>query len=238
MKPYLERLAARDLSLDNDTELHRLLHLAGDDSVMRDVQDKFFDRVYWKPSVESATSAGVTLGLGVSVVYDSRIHGSWGRMRDRTNQLHGRVPEIDERDWISHYVDVRRDWLASHKNKLLQRTVYRMDSFRALIGDGNWDLALPISVRGVLLNEEVLTGPAVRASAEEPPDRVLVLESPPMRGDDVKALQRALNAAGESLKVDGVYGPASEAAVRRFQRANRLRVDGAAGPATRARLGL
>ncbi len=238
LKPYLERLAERDLKLDDDAELHRLLRLAGGDPVMHKIQDKFFDRVYWKPSVQSAASVGVVSGLGVSVVYDSRVHGSWGRMRDRTNQKHGMPPTIGEREWISHYVDVRRDWLASHSNELLQRTVYRMDAFRTLIADTNWDLALPITIRGVLLNEEVLAGPALRVSAEEKPDRVLVLREPRMKGDDVKALQRALNEVGASLKVDGVYGPATEKAVRQFQRNKRLRVDGAAGPATRAKLGL
>jgi chitosanase len=113
-----------------------------------------------------------------------------------------------------------------------------MDTFRDLISQEKWDLALPIAVRGVLLNEEVLAGPPVRASAEDKTDRVLLLQSPPMRGDDVKLLQRALNNAGESLTVDGVYGPMTESTVRKFQRANRLLIDGAAGPATRAMLGI
>ena len=54
-----------------------------------------------------------------------------------------------------------------------------------------------------------------------------------MRGDDVRVLQRALG----GLKVDGVFGPATEAAVKRFQRGKKLTSDGIVGPATARALG-
>jgi len=234
--PFLGRLAARDVRLDQDEDLHRLLRLAANDPVMHGVQDRFFDRVYWEPSIDSAEATGVMSGLGSSVVYDSKVHGSWGRMRDRTIERHGRVSDVGERDWIGHYVTVRREWLANHANTLLHRTVYRMEAFRILMDTEKWNLALPLPVRGVLVNEEVLAGAAVRVSAEDRAERVLVLQMPWMTGDDVEVLQQALNRSGFSLPVDGIYGPATEAAVRRFQQRGGLRVDGAAGPATRARL--
>jgi len=56
------------------------------------------------------------------------------------------------------------------------------------------------------------------------------------RGTDVEALQKALNATGAALTVDGSYGPDTETAVRAFQTANGLEVDGIAGPATQAAL--
>jgi peptidoglycan hydrolase-like protein with peptidoglycan-binding domain len=52
-------------------------------------------------------------------------------------------------------------------------------------------------------------------------------------GSSVTALQRALG-----IPADGIYGPQTRRAVRRFQRANGLTVDGIAGPQTLAALGL
>ena len=60
-----------------------------------------------------------------------------------------------------------------------------------------------------------------------------------MRGDDVRALQEALIARGVSCGpcgADGDFGPATEEAVRCFQRAHGLAADGEAGPLTRAAL--
>ena len=67
--------------------------------------------------------------------------------------------------------------------------------------------------------------------------RPLFLTTPMMRGEDVSAVQTALNARntvpGAALKIDGVFGQATDAAVRSFQRAAGLgRVDGIVGPET------
>lgn len=51
-------------------------------------------------------------------------------------------------------------------------------------------------------------------------------------GDAVKELQRNLSSAGYYVEADGNYGPATESAVRRFQRQNHLTEDGVAGDAT------
>lgn len=60
---------------------------------------------------------------------------------------------------------------------------------------------------------------------------------PYTRGDDVRAVQLALESRGyETGGVDGVYGPKTEKAVRAFQQAARLAVDGIVGPKTWAAL--
>ena len=85
-----------------------------------------------------------------------------------------------------------------------------------------------------------LTQPAP-AAKPAPGPRVLSLTAPYLRGDDVAVLQRVLNSwypNDPQLTADGVFGPATEAAVRRFQARAGLKVDGAAGPATLAALRL
>lgn len=51
-------------------------------------------------------------------------------------------------------------------------------------------------------------------------------------------IQRALNARGARLAVDGTTGPATRTAIARFQRAHQLAADGRVGPATGKALGL
>lgn len=52
------------------------------------------------------------------------------------------------------------------------------------------------------------------------------------RGEDVKKLQSSLNTAGAKLAVDGIFGPATEAAVKEFQAKMGQVVDGIVGRLT------
>lgn len=58
------------------------------------------------------------------------------------------------------------------------------------------------------------------------------------RGEAVRALQEQLNRFGADLRADGIFGPATHAAVKAFQRKQDLVVDGLAGEKTRAALDL
>lgn len=64
-------------------------------------------------------------------------------------------------------------------------------------------------------------------------DRLLYLRTPYLRGDDVADLQRRLGALGfDAGRVDGIFGPDSDRALRSFQRNAGLTVDGICGPTT------
>ena len=56
------------------------------------------------------------------------------------------------------------------------------------------------------------------------------------KGEAVKKLQQILNSKGYKLSVDGNFGPATEAAVKAYQKANHLEVDGEVGEKTWASL--
>lgn len=68
-------------------------------------------------------------------------------------------------------------------------------------------------------------------------DRLLCLRSPMMRGDDVSELQLRLGKLGfDAGRVDGIFGPATQAAVGDFQRNAGLVSDEVCGPETTAAL--
>jgi chitosanase len=238
LKPYLKTFDNKDLSLDNNEKVKSLLRQAGDDAVMQQVQDEFYDRVYWGPSIRSAEYIGVSKPLSITVVYDSWVHGSYHLIRDMTNQDYGEAKNIGEEEWLKAYVSVRRNWLANNSNELLHKTVYRMDSFRDLFENNKWELQLPLTVRNVVIIEELFNPdyalPAV-LSAADADERVLFLKRPMMKGEDVKKLQRALGFS--EREIDGVFGKDTDAAVREFQMNHGLKVDGKVGPATWADLG-
>ncbi|MFM7466164.1 MAG: peptidoglycan-binding protein [Cyanobium sp.] len=80
--------------------------------------------------------------------------------------------------------------------------------------------------------------PSIADTATTAPSRILKLMSPPMRGDDVAAVQRLLaeegllNQISEAGQIDGVYGDATAQAVRAFQLHEGLAMDGQVGPNT------
>lgn len=69
-------------------------------------------------------------------------------------------------------------------------------------------------------------------------DRALYLRHPFLRGDDVRALQRRLNALGfDAGREDGILGRETDGAIREFQRNVGQATDGIVGPDTVAALG-
>jgi chitosanase len=225
LRGYLDRLRQRDIGLDLDTALHELLEEAGEDPVMREVQDRFFDEAYWARSQAAAVRSGIASPLGASVVFDGFIQGSWGAMRDRTTQRFGTVAVLGETAWLNHYLDVRREWLVTHPREDLRATVYRMDAYRALADETNWSLSLPFSIRGAVIDERLLDTGTRRIARG-------------CKGDDVRALQRAMARAGVVVRVDGDFGSRTEAALRRYQEERGLPVTGIGDDATRAALGM
>lgn len=237
MKPYLEALEDRDSRLNYDTAFRGLLKDAGDDPVMHEVQDAFFDRVYWDPAMRSAVAIGAQSPLGAAIVYDSTVHGSWAHVRDLTRKAHGELKDVGEKAWMRSYVDTRRTWLATHSNALLHKTVYRMDAFKTILDKDNWPLTLALIVRGLTINENALAGSEpVKVTAEGTPRRLLKLKTPPLEGADVSWLQERLARAGIDIEETGIFEAKTDAAVKSFQQNHDLKPDGVVGPVTRTAL--
>ena len=218
LKPFLPALGDRDIALDADQKLHNLLRATADDPVMRDIQDAFFDRTYWQPAAEAAAALQIRTPLGVATVYDSVVHGSWGRLRDATNDAHGTIAKVGEKAWIEAYIATRRNWLAQHARPDLRATVYRMDALQALADHDHWSLGLPMLVRDQEISEASLAArPPGCYDGPAPGSRPLAVASPFARGLDVRLVQLGLSDAGLAVKADGVFGAGSSQVVKQYQ---------------------
>ena len=237
LAPFLPRFLERDVTLDTDVHLHNLLRATADDPVMRDVQDEFFDARYWVPAARAADREGITTPLGVAVVYDSTVHGSWTAIRNRTNAACGTVAAAGERGWISRYVTERRAWLEGNSRADLPPTVYRMDAFRRLIELDAWSLALPLVVRDAEISlASLAASPRGCYDGPAPGTRVLAVEAPLQRGLDVRLVQLGLSRRGVDLRADGIFGQGCAHCVRDFQVAQGLPATGSADAALIAAL--
>lgn len=230
LMPLLERFQQRDYTLDTDTSVHDILKQAGRlDPVMRATQDQFFNANYLAPACRDAETSNVMLPLGQAVVYDSHVQGGWNKLESRV----GPVDRRGEKDWVKNYITVRKAWLLSLKPPV-PGTVYRMDSFSALVQQEKWDLALPLTVHGVVITEAALTGDS---PAPGIPRRTLRLTTPFLRGEDVRALQQALTQKGLAISADGIYGSFTDLRVKQWQKQQAIQEDGV-GPNTRTALGI
>jgi chitosanase len=237
LRPYLPQLIAKDVALDNDTVLHNILRATADDIVMRDTQDLFFDESYWLPAQSAADGVGLSTPLGVTVVYDSIIQGSWDAMCQRTNTQFGTVAGQGEKAWISAYVGIRRDWLATNANLSLPPTVYRMDAIRRLIDLNLWGLFLPLVVRDKEISTATLNGtPPDCYDGPQPGSRPLATSTPLLKGLDVRLVQLGLSTWGADVKADGLFGGASADGVRKYQSAKGRPITGIADVALIAEL--
>jgi chitosanase len=217
LAPYLDGIAARDVSLDRNLALHNILRATADDPVMRGTQDGFFDAGFFQPALREARDSGITDPLGCAIIYDSFVHGSWEPIRDR---IEGQPRTRGQRPWLIDYVAVRREWLATHPRADLRATVYRMDAMGRLIDLGAWALELPLVVRGVEISMATLEGVPPGCFDDPGPgtrDLAFVTSGPLCRGLDVRLVQVALSQRGHDIHADGVFGRASAKTVAEFQ---------------------
>jgi len=130
-----------------------LLKQAGSDPKMHQAQDAVFDEVYWAPAANACAAMGLQSALAHAVIYDTCIHSGPGMVANMRNRF-AAVPPVkggDEKEFIKQYCQARETWLAASSNELVRRTVYRMDAFQSLMAEGNWDLRLPLAIRGVVI---------------------------------------------------------------------------------------
>lgn len=175
---------------------------------------------YWqKPNVAMAATPGTSKhGLGVTADF---------AQRSTSGKLEGVGPAT-------------LAWLASHGPAFGFWNSVKSEPWHwpYFPGDDIPDAVLEMERSGVIrLHPDVPADPTAREAFYRELPRGGVL-SKGTRGVGVEAVQWALTRAGFPAGIDGVFGPATERAVREFQAAKKLTVDGLVGPATWAKLGL
>lgn len=120
--------------------------------------------------------------------------------------------------------------------------VYQFQKQKALSASGDVDLrtagALGVVAATAPASAAATVAPAAALTATGASSAISLPVRLGMRGDDVRAVQRALRRFGYSLAVDGNFGPVTRAVVTRFQKDKGLSQTGDVYSRTAAALGL
>jgi len=150
-KPYVSKIGK--VSVVNDKELIKKLKEAGEDPIMKETQNEFFDKYYWNPALEFFKENGFTHPLSMLIIYDSFIH-SGGILSFLRNRFPTKTPIKggDEKKWIEQYINVRHSWLSNHTRKILRKTTYRTINMIDAITKNNWNLDQKFNANGIIVD--------------------------------------------------------------------------------------
>jgi chitosanase len=163
--PELKRLNSLSKDSDEREDVSRLIGFKkaweslGDNKVFRAVQDEVVDELYYQPAMNRASQVGIQTALGKAIFYDTIIqHGDKDdpdglpALIAVTKMKVGGTPktEINDKKWISTFLDVRRADLAHAHDpdtrKEWAKSVGRVDSLKQLVKSGNFDLNGPFTI--------------------------------------------------------------------------------------------
>lgn len=143
-KPYMLLLGSRSVpSKASDKEFIDMLKEAGKEEVMKKVQEECFDELYLEKAFIWAQSKAFVLPLSYLVIADSYLHS--GSMLPFLMSKFEEKKPVDggnEKIWIKDYLTTRKRWLATHSNKILNKTVYRAECYLIELEKGNWELGM------------------------------------------------------------------------------------------------
>lgn len=130
-----------------------LLQAAGSDPRMVAAQESTFLQRYWEPALDYGQRLGLALPLSYALLYDTWIQSGDLRVDILRDTFRERPPSLggSERPWTRALCEARRRWLSRSANPLVRRSVYRCDALLDLMDADRWDLARPLTVRGVTI---------------------------------------------------------------------------------------
>ncbi len=180
--PLLRSKSAGSITmLAADTRFKKALEAAAITREMREAQDEIAFQNYLLPAIAACEVSQFVLPLTLAVIYDSINHGSWEKMRDRVKRVRVKewIKNAYEKAWITEYVQERNTWLKSISR--LRPTAYRTDFFLVQIEQSNWNLDLPINIRGQPLKEDFFKNASVNkdSAVEHQVNSAVSAENPP-----------------------------------------------------------
>ena len=248
LRPFMARVRQKDASLRISASFKDALRSAAADPAMQAAQDAAIIQSHYTPAAATANGWNVTSPLGVAMLYDTKIQGGMETVLSRAQgRVGGKTGQngVTERAFLVAFNAERRArlielaharGLGTSHGKALMASTYRCDEFNALLATGNLALSGPIVVRGVSL-DGVQQGPVQKlAPQKEEPTGFVALEKG-ASGAAVQTLQSQLVALRYMSQSNmntgpGIFGPKTEASVRRFQQAEGLSVTGKVNQAT------
>lgn len=137
---YIPKISTTSLVQDNN--FITLLKESSKDPVMQRCQETAFDEMYIIPSLKWAEKNEFKLNLSKLVIADSFLQSGsiLGFLRNKFSE---KIPANggDEKKWIESYCNVRREWLKTHSNKILNNTIYRVNFMLDCIKKEDWGLS-------------------------------------------------------------------------------------------------
>jgi chitosanase len=132
---------------------------AAPDPDFRAAQDALADRIAFGPALAAARRLGIRTPLGVTILYDTAVQHGMGNDPDGQPALVARATEtaggapadgVDERRWLTAFLDVRADNLRRPTNvdtrKVWAASVDRVEALRRLVADNRHQLAPPLEI--------------------------------------------------------------------------------------------
>jgi chitosanase len=151
--PYLLSLGSGP-TLAANKKFVDLLKEAGKDAAMAKAQQECFDEFYLGPAFRWASSHGFALPISYMVIADSYLH-SGSMLAFLMKKFPEKKPKDggNEQAWIRAYTKARKEWLATHSNKILNKTVYRANCYIEQMERGNWEMRnYPIVMNGTRIS--------------------------------------------------------------------------------------
>jgi len=150
LQPYISKIGI--IPLYNNKAFTNLLKEAGTDPIMISTQDVFFDKHYWTPAMKWCQDNKFTFPLAGLVIYDSYIH-SGSILPFLRKRFVAKTPANggDQQEWITQYLITRKEWLRTHTNIILRKTVYRVNNMITAVEKKDWMLESPFNANGLLV---------------------------------------------------------------------------------------